>query len=286
MNYLTPVEIAETCMTVGQKKASLARHKILILGVLAGAYIAFGANLATVVSSVWPPEWAGLGTLFYGLTFSLGLVLVVLAGAELFTGNNMFVMLSFLCKKVSFVGMWRNWLIVFAANFIGTLLLVLLLFFANFHFNDPGLTAHGTKAVSIAINKLSLGWEQAFFRAILCNWLVCLAIWLAFSAKDNISRIAGIMLPITAFVACGFEHSVANMFFIPMGLTVAGAVPPEVVAAIETVGLSVQEVSQILNWKNFLVGNLLPVTLGNIVGGTIFVALFYWLAFLKKDKIR
>jgi len=243
--------------------------KLLILGILAGAYIAFGAQLATVVGHD-ASQFLGVGIaqMIIGGVFSVGLMLVVIAGAELFTGNNL-IMLSVLNKQATLGSLLRNWGIVYFANFIGSLLIVWLIHNSGLLNMNGG--AVGAKAVAIANAKVNLPFLQAFTRAILCNWLVCLAVWLAVAAKTVIGKIFACFFPIMAFVASGFEHSVANMYFIPIGMLNTAMAAP---------GLDVSN----LNLNGLLVTNLVPVTLGNIVGGAFFVSALYYFAFLKGKK--
>jgi len=270
MGFFSPLEVAGNACNAGHNKMSLSLDRIIILGILAGAYIGFGANLATVVGSDVGQLGAGVGQFIFGAVFSVGLMLVVIGGAELFTGNNMFLTICALEGRVSWLKVFYHWGVVWAANFAGAYLLVYLVFH-GFYFTLPdGGMASGLlggavmkKAIGIATLKCNLPWFAAFCRAILCNWLVCLAVWLALAAKDVIGKIFACFFPIMAFVASGFEHSVANMFFVPMGIFLTGGVDP------------------VVNWGNFLINNLVPVTLGNIIGGGIFVAGFYWWSYLR-----
>jgi len=284
MNFLSPAEVAAACCNTGKVKANLSLTKLFVLGILAGAYIAFGANLATVVGAGWPPEWAdsGVNKFLFGGVFSVGLMLVVIGGAELFTGNNMFLTISVLNKQTTLSGLLYNWVVVYFANFVGSLLLVALVFASMYYAKADGtLTAAGIKAVAIAKGKLTLTWGQVFFRAILCNWLVCMAVWLAVASKDVVGKVLAIFFPIMAFVASGYEHSVANMYFIPMGIQIAAA-NPDALVAVETLKLaSADAVTSLFTYGNFIVKNLIPATLGNIVGGGLFVAGLYWTAFMK-----
>lgn len=294
MNFLTPAEIAVATANAGKAKCEMPIWKMFVMGILAGAYIGFGANLATKIGSMEAAGTSG-GQFLFGAVFSVGLMLVVIAGSELFTGNCMFCPIAVLNGQGTWGGLLKNWVVVFIANFVGSVLLVYIIFYGGF-WGDAAtatLTAHGIKALGIAKGKLSLTWGQAFFRAICCNWLVCLAVWLAFASKDVVGKIFGIFFPIMAFVSSGFEHSVANMFFIPMGITIAKAVPDGVAAATtlnkagEVVPLfkdlvTPEAVNAFFSYGNFMSANLIPVTLGNIVGGAFFVACFYWLVFLKK----
>lgn len=251
-NFSAPANIAETVMSkVGVSKCKLGFWQVVILGILAGAFIAFGAQLATRMGAMITFD-KGVSVLVFGSVFSVGLMLVVIAGAELFTGNNLMFM-SVLSGKATLGQMLQKWLIVFIANFIGSILIVWLM-------SASGLIsgAVADKAVAIAAAKVKLGFANAFFRAIMCNWLVCLAVWLAIASHDVTGKIFGIFFPIMAFVASGFEHSIANMYFIPIGMVYDSSI----------------------TWGGFF-HNLIPVTLGNIVGGAFFVATLYWLVFKK-----
>jgi formate/nitrite transporter len=289
----------------GKAKAELPFLKMFVLGILAGAYIGFGANLATKIGSMDTALPAGTpgGQFLFGAVFSVGLMLVVIGGAELFTGNNMACFISALNGQASWGGLLYNWVVVFIANFVGSVLLVYIIYYGGF-WADPaatatgGISAMGMKALSIAKAKMSLTWGQAFCRAICCNWLVCLAVWLAFAAKDVVGKIFGIFFPIMAFVASGFEHSVANMFFIPMGITIANGAPQAVASATKVVPATADAAAKVVpifkdlatpeavttffSYGHFLTANLVPVTLGNIVGGAIFVGGIYWFTYLKK----
>ena len=256
---------------VGVKKVTSSALNVLVLGVLAGVYIGFGAALATLVGhDAARHVGVGIAQVLVGAVFSVGLVLVVCAGAELFTGNNLMIA-SVLGKQYGPGRLLGRWGLVYVANFIGSVLLAVLMY-------ESGLwtmasNAVGAKAVAIANAKVNLSFGEAFFRGIGCNWLVCLAVWMALSAKDMAGKILAIFLPIMAFVALGYEHCVANMYFIPMGLflkhTAAAA------------GFAAGSLGS-LNWGSFLVANLVPVTLGNIVGGAAFVGSVYWLVYMRR----
>ena len=210
-NFNVPASIAQNItMNVGASKCKLGVRNVIILGILAGAFIAFGAQLATRLGAKIADP--GIATLVFGSVFSVGLMLVVIAGAELFTGNNLMFM-SVLGGHAKISSMLLKWLVVYIANFIGSMLIVWMML-------KTGLVAGAVadKAVAIAQAKVNLPFGPAFFRAILCNWLVCLAVWMALAAHDIIGKIWGIFFPIMAFVASGFEHSIANMYFIPVGM--------------------------------------------------------------------
>jgi len=287
MNFSSPAEIAMAVCGAGKTKSEMAFGRLFLLGILAGVYIGFGANLATKIGSMDPAPGSAVGQFLFGATFSVGLMLVVIAGAELFTGNNMACMASAINGMSSWGGLVYNWTVVFITNFIGSILLVYIIFYSGYWGAvDPVtgaeiVSAQGAKALAIAKGKLSLDWTEAFFRAILCNWLVCLAVWMAMGAKDIIGKIFAIFFPIMAFVSSGFEHSVANMFFIPMGITVAAANPQ---AAATALNMTPEAVTALYTYGNFFVNNLIPVTLGNIVGGSFFVGGIYWMIYLKKKS--
>jgi formate/nitrite transporter len=278
MNFLTPAEIAVSCCNAGKAKTELPFIKMFILGILAGVYIGFGANLATRIGSA-PDADTAIGTFLFGAVFSVGLMMVVIGGAELFTGNNMACFAAAVNGQATWGGLVYNWIVVYIANFVGSLLLVYIIFNGSYWGDAAALTAMGTKAVGIAKAKMSLTWGAAFCRGICCNWLVCLAVWLAFAAKDVVGKVFGIFFPIMAFVSSGFEHSVANMYFIPMGLTIANSAPN---AVAEKLAMTPDAVTSFFTYGNFITANLIPVTLGNIVGGAIFVGCAYWFVYLKK----
>jgi formate/nitrite transporter len=210
-----------------------------------------------------------------GLVFSLGLVLVVVGGAELFTGNSLIVM-AWANRKVTGGAMMRNWGIVFAVNFVGAFGTAVLVFLSRQYTFGGG--AAGITALNIAVGKVSLGFWQAVALGILCNALVCMAVWLTYSARSTMDKIAAIILPIAAFVAAGFEHSIANMYFVPYALLIKAFDP-------EFIGTTAAGVAHLdrLTWQAFLLNNLFPVTLGNIIGGGVLVAAVYWAIFLR-DK--
>jgi len=279
-SFNAPGEVARAMVDLSQKKCGSSLLNLLVLGTAAGAYIGFGAQLA-MTATVDTASFLGTGVskLLFGAVFSVGLMIVVIAGAELFTGNNL-IAVGVLAGRVPFRGLLRNWTVVYCANFLGSLLLVLLIHWTGlWKMGDGSL---GAKAVSIARAKVGLTWTEAFFRAVLCNWLVCLAVWLAVAAKDVAGKIAGIFFPIMAFVASGFEHSIANMYFVPLGIAVKGeeTVRAALVRAGDIPAGAVAEQLAGLTTGAFLVNNLIPVTLGNIVGGVLFVAAAYWLVYL------
>ena len=271
----TPATVADTLTrTVCVKKTQESALRLSILGLFAGVYIGFGAELAIMVThDMGSFLGVGMAKLIAGAVFSVGLMLVVIAGAELFTGNNL-IFLSVLDRQVGVGKLLRNWGIVYFANLAGALLLVLLMYETGLWKTNGALV--GAKALSIANAKVNLTFLQAFSRGILCNWLVCLAVWMAVSARAVVGKIFAIFFPIMAFVASGFEHSVANMFFIPMGLMLKGQ--EAVVAAAGLAG----KLSHLT--IGGMIMNLIPVTLGNIIGGAFFVATLYWIVYVRKEQ--
>ena len=253
-----PAEIAARVEAAGVTKARMPVLQTVVLAILAGAYIAFGAMFFTLVITD-----SGLGfgpqRLLGGVAFSLGLILVVVGGAELFTGNNLIVM-GWADRKISTAQLLRNWSLVYVGNFIGSIAMVLLVFWTGIL--DLGGGGVAKTAMTIAQGKVALPFTEAFVRGVLCNVLVCLAVWLCFAAHTVTSKILAIIFPISAFVALGFEHSVANMYLIPAGW-LAGS------ADVTLAGF---------------INNLIPVTLGNIVGGGALVAAVYWIVYLRGKK--
>ena len=272
IDALVPSEMARRAEYIGTRKAEMDGMAMFVLAVLAGAFIGMGAIFATTVATAGAGGALpfGVAKLLTGLVFCLGLILVVIGGAELFTGNNLIVM-AWASGKVSTSNLIRNWGIVYAGNFVGSILTALVMFFTKQYTFADG--AVGNTALSIANGKVNLEFMQAIALGIMCNALVCLAVWLTFSARSTIDKIAAIIFPITAFVAAGFEHSVANMYFIPMGLFI------KLFDGDFVDGLG-GDFSN-LTWDHFLFSNLLPVTIGNIIGGTLLVATVYWFIYLR-----
>lgn len=260
-----PQEIARRVEMVGVTKARLPLPTMFTLGVLAGGFIGLGALYYTVVTSDQSLGFAA-GRVLGGVAFSLGLILVVVAGAELFTGDSLIVM-AWVARRITLGELLRCWLVVYCANLAGAAGLVALVVLSR-HWQLAG-DGVGRQAVRIAAAKSALPFADAFFRGILCNVLVCLAVWLALAGRSVTDKALAIVFPISAFVAAGFEHSIANMYFIPLGILLRDRV-----ASADLPGI------QQLTWGGFA-GNLLPVTLGNIVGGGVMVALVYYLVYRR-----
>jgi len=273
LDAFLPAEMAERAENTGVKKASLDFWTMFVLAVLAGAFIGLGAEFCTLVTTDSGLGF-GLNKLMGGLVFSLGLILVVVAGAELFTGNNLIIM-AWVNGKLTLGQLMRNWVIVYFGNLVGSLITVLLMYltkqwtFSSYHV--------GTTALNIANSKVNLGFSEALARGILCNALVCLAVWLCLSGRSVIDKIMAIVFPITAFVASGFEHSIANMYFIPMGIMLKGEEQ-----VLEAAGKVASDLPN-LDLLGFL-GNLLPVTIGNIFGGGFMVAAVYWFTYRRPKQ--
>lgn len=266
-----PSMIAESVCESGITKTKRSTRKMFMLAVLAGVYIGFGAHLATTVT-MDSAQYLGLGLskMISGAVFSVGLMLVVIAGAELFTGNSL-IFVSLLSKRITVKQLLRNWSVVYFGNVVGSLLLAWIVF--NTGLWASGGNMLGLKALAIANSKVNITFSQAFFRGLACNWLVCLAVWMASSAEDTTGKILSCFFPIMAFVASGFEHSIANLYFVPMGLMLKG-----VEGLTQVSGLNLAN----LTWGTFIARNLVPVTLGNIVGGSLFVAALYSYIYMKK----
>ncbi|MDD2309587.1 MAG: formate/nitrite transporter family protein [Desulfuromonadaceae bacterium] len=258
--FLTPREAAHAITINGRRVLDQNIGRTLVLSLLAGFYIAFGAQLSTIVMQD-AAQFVGFGIARFlgGSLFSVGLMLVVVCGAELFTGNSLLAGAA-LHGEISWRNLAKNWTIVLVGNFVGALFFAWLLFETRLW--EQGSVAEN--AIRIATVKCQLSFTTAFVRGILCNWLVCLAVFMATAARDITGKLLACYVPIMTFVASGFEHSIANMYYIPTGLFIAG---------------KNATADPALNWYNFFVANLLPVTLGNIVGGVIFVAGAYWYAY-------
>ena len=271
---LKPAEITDNIISASQERAGSSFQKLFILGILAGAFIAFaaeGSNMAAFNLFAQPMTY-GLGKALAGVVFGTGLMLVVLAGGELFTGNTL-MLAAVLDQKITVSKMLRNWLIVYAGNFLGSLLIAYMM--VNSGLLSSGAAMLGAVTLKIAVYKVNLSFLQAFYLGIMCNWLVCLAVWISAGAESMAGKIFSIFFPIWLFITSGFEHSVANMYYIPAGIM---AKSNETFAQLS--GLSAEALDS-LTWGSFAIHNLIPVTLGNIIGGGIFVGMAYWYAYKK-----
>lgn len=275
MNHSTPAEIAAALTETGISKTNSSFKKLAILGIMAGAYIAFAAAASTTgaFNLLAQADTYGLGRILCGAIFAGGLVLVTLAGAELFTGNCL-ITISVLEKKTTAMKMLKNWVVVYIANFIGSVFVAWLVCNSGILGFSDGLM--GGVTVKIALGKVNMTFLQCFTSGILCNWLVCLAVWSAAGARSTVGKAAAVFFPIWMFATCGFEHSVANMYFIPAGIMASAN------DTFATLSGAAGEAQAALGWTSMFSENLLPVTLGNIVGGAVFVAAGYWSALRSK----
>lgn len=274
--FLDAKDIAAYMVESGQKKAAMPPLKQFVLGILAGAYVAFAAGGSN--AAIYAIESAGVGKALAGALFATGLLLVIIAGAELFTGNCLMVV-ACLQKRISWASMLKNWFFVYTGNLVGAVFLAGLIFISGqLSFSDGML---GAFTIKIAIYKTDLTFVKALTMGILCNWLVCLAVWMAAAAKDITGKLLGIFFPIWLFVTSGFEHSVANMYYIPAGIL--AKMNPQAMTALISTGLNMEKTAG-LNPVSFLLNNLLPVTIGNIIGGAVFVGMAYWFVFLRSSK--
>ena len=272
LDALLPPEMARRAEEIGVKKVSMDALGQFALAVLAGAFIAIGGVFATTaLAGAGAAPWGAVGVLA-GVAFSLGLILVIVGGAELFTGNTLIVM-AWASGRVKTRALLRSWAIVFAGNFLGAAATAAMVCLGGTQRFEGG--AFGITALAIAHAKLELGFGQAVALGVLCNALVCLAVWLSYSARTTADRILAIVPPVSAFVAAGFEHSIANMYFVPLGLFIAVLDPGFVTAH------DAGPHAQLLSWSAFLLRNLLPVTIGNVIGGTLLVGGVYWFVYLR-----
>ena len=275
LDALLPADIAKRAEAIGARKCQLPFWPLLTLAILAGAFIALGAIFSTTVSAGTNGNLPfGVARLLAGLVFCLGLILVIVGGAELFTGNTL-ISMAWASGTVSTQDLLRNWAIVYVGNLLGALSTAVLIYSSAQYTFGGGIV--GLTMLEIARVKTTLPFGQALSLGILCNALVCLAVWLSLGAHTTTDKILAILFPISAFVAAGFEHSIANMYFIPIGLLVKMDA-----AFLTTIGKSATDYAS-LTWTNFLCVNLLPVTIGNIIGGVGLVGLVYWFIYLRRD---
>jgi len=265
----TPSQVAKKVKTLGVSKANMPFLPLLILAMMAGAFISFGAMYYTVVMT-HPSEAYGAAKLLGGVAFSLGFILVVIAGGELFTGNNLIV-LAWANGKISIRQLLRNWGLVYLGNALGAFLTVYLVFASGFL--DGAHHAYGVTAIKLGLAKVDITTTEAFVRGIFCNSLVCLASWMVYASRTVTDKVFAVVFPISAFVAMGFEHCIANMFMIPLGIV--ASLDPEAVAL---TGLAPEAFAN-LTMSGFI-EKLIPVTLGNIFGGSVMVGMSLYIVYL------
>jgi formate transporter len=279
IDALLPGQMAHKAEEIGISKANMDTLSMLALAVLAGSFIALGAMFATVA---WTTGGVlisyGVNRIIGGAVFSLGLILVIVGGAELFTGNTLIIM-AWASRRLSYLKVLRNWMIVYFGNLIGALATAVFLFLSKQYTMGSG--AVGVTALNIGLSKVNYDFAQAMMLGILCNALVCLAVWLCYSARTTTDKILAIIFPISAFVAAGFEHSIANMFFIPIAILIKNFAPD----VFWQVSGANPAAYQSLDWVSFFFRNLVPVTIGNIIGGAVMVGGVYWIVYRRKKYI-
>ena len=269
----SPKEVAQNYIATGTAKTKYTTSKMLLLGILAGMFIALAGVGATIAPATIAS--ASLAKLVGAAVFPVGLAMVLIAGSELFTGNCL-IIIPVMQKEVKLQAMFKNWFFVYVGNFIGGILIAVLTVYSGTFslFSDAAAAA----VIKTAVSKLSLTFSDALLRGILCNFLVCVGVWMSFAAKDIVGKIAALFLPIMLFVLCGYEHSVANMYFIPAGLFASNNAS-YMSAYITAAGAGHLDT---LTWGALFVKNLIPVTLGNIIGGTVLVGMAYWFIYLHE----
>lgn len=269
VDAFTPAEVAEKVKTIGVDKANMSIIPLVVLSLMAGAFISFAAMYYTVVMTDAGSAY-GLARLMGGVVFALGFILVVIAGAELFTGNTLVVM-AYAKGQVSFKALMRNWSIVYLGNLVGALVTVYLVYLSGYL--DNGNYGVGATALKAGLAKVDLTTTEAFVRGLFCNVLVCLGSWMVYASRSVTDKVMAVLFPISGFVAMGFEHCVANMYMIPIAMI--AATDQAIVAASHLSPAQLQS----LDFAG-LMANLIPVTLGNIVGGAGFVAMAYYLVYV------
>lgn len=268
---LNPYQMCDKAATAMEGKATKSAGRAFMLAIMAGAFIGLGFMYCGV-SIV-----SGAGKIVGGLAFSMGLMLVILLGADLFTSTTM-TLIPRACCKISWSQMFANWAVVYFGNFVGSLLLVAIVLISGHPWEGGG--AISIYYINTATHKLSHTFIEAVFLGIMCNVMVCLAVWMSYAGRSALDKMAACLMPIGMFVACGFEHSVANMFMIPMGILCSRIMPPEVAAKLGDPA----HITTLLTWGNFITKNLIPVTIGNIIGGGVFVGLYHWYLYLRHHE--
>lgn len=270
---LTPKETMNLLIKTGKKKCSYTIIQLILLGIFAGMFIAIGAYASTLISTFI--ESPGLARLAGAAVFPVGLMLILMSGAELFTGNNLLIT-SLLDGEISLADMLKNWSLVYIGNFIGSVIVVVFIYLSGLLKLNGG--SLGAKTINLALFKVGLTFSEAFIRAILCNVMVVLAVWMAAAARDAAGKLLACWFPIMLFVLAGFEHSIANMYFIPIGI-----LSKTNNLFIKLSGTSITQLNS-LTWVSFITNNLIPVTLGNIVGGAVIVGGVFWYIHRFREK--
>lgn len=275
---IMPATMAARAEQVGVKKATTDLSTVFVLAILGGAFISFGAIFATTVSAGGGALPYGIVRLLSGLVFSVGLILVVVGGAELFTGNNLIVM-AWASHKVKTRALALNWLVVFAGNFVGAFLTAVLMFYTTQY--EFGGGSVGLAALSTADGKLHHGFIATVVLGIMCNALVCLAIWMSYSGRSTMDKVISVIPPVAAFVAAGFEHCIANIYYVPVAILIKAGAPKSFWDSIDKTPENYAD----LSWSNFLIANLIPATIGNVIGGGLMVGAVYWFVYLRTKSV-
>lgn len=270
---LSPHEMACKAEAVMEIKANKDHYSALLMAIMAGVFIGLGFVYCAMANV------SGAGKIVGGLVFSLGLMLVILFGADLFTSSTL-TLITAASRKVRWRQMLANWGVVYVGNFIGSLILVALILLSGHPWNYGGGVA--LFYINTTAHKLSYTFVEAVFLGVMCNLLVCLGVWMSYAGRSVIDKMAACLFPVGLFIACGFEHSVANMFMIPIGILCSQMVPPELATQLPDAA----HMAALLTWKNFFIKNLLPVSLGNIIGGGLFVGMYHWYIYLRPGQRR
>ncbi|OBT16793.1 formate transporter FocA [Vibrio sp. UCD-FRSSP16_10] len=270
-----PPQMAERAAEIGEGKVNKNQFKSFLLAVAAGMHIGIAFVFYTVVTTGAADMPYGMAKLMGGLAFSLGLILVVITGGELFT-SSVLTLVAKATGRVSWKALFKNWAVVYVGNFVGASLLIIIMMITKEYMSDGGLM--GLNAMAISQHKLHHTFWQAVALGLMCNLLVCLAIWMTFSARSLTDKVVILILPVAMFVASGFEHSIANMFQVPMAIAIKTFAPAEFW---QMTGANIADYAD-LNVVDFIVNNLIPVTMGNIIGGGLFVGIYFWMIYLKE----
>lgn len=273
MNLFSPAEVAKNYIAIGKAKVSYPTPKMLLLAIMAGAFISLGGVASTAVA-VSVPE-ASVGKFLGALVFPGGLAMVLIAGSDLFTGNCL-LSIPLLEKEITLKELLKDWVVVYFGNMIGaTLVAAGVVYGHTISMFNNGLAQ---SVIYTAASKSTISFGDALIRGIFCNFLVCLAVWVSFAAKDVAGKVVGLYLPIVIFILCGFEHCVANMYYITAGFFAKGI--PAYAQVAQNAGIDMS----VINLKNYFITNLVPVTIGNIIGGSVCVGAVYWFLYLRKHK--
>ena len=265
---LNPYQMCDKAAAVMAGKAIKPAGKAFLLAVMAGVFIGLGFVYCAIANA------SGAGKIVGGLVFSLGLMLVIVLGADLFTSTTM-TLIPRASRRITWGQMFANWGVVYAGNFVGSLILVALILLSGHPLENGGSIA--LVYINTTEHKLTHTFIEALFLGVMCNLIVCLGVWMSYAGRSLFDKMIACLFPVGLFIACGFEHSVANMFMIPIGILCSHMMPPEVAAKLADPA----HIASVLHWQNFIFKNLIPVTLGNILGGGVFVGLFHWLIYLR-----